>query len=106
MAAQLVYGRFEVAHRNESWVFDHGELPVMVVGARGQRFRPWATVALDESKRLVPASALSNGQPNSDACAATVGDGIMGHVRPDGNFLGGKPGRMRWDRGPTGCPRG
>jgi putative transposase len=99
MAAQLVYGRFEVAHRNVSWVFDHGELPVTVVGARGQRFRPWATVPLDESKRLIVAAALSNGQPNSDVCAATVGDAIMGHVRPDGTFVGGQPGRMRWDRG-------
>ena len=99
MAAHLVYARFEVALRNESWVFDHGELPVIVVGARGQRFRPWATVPLDESKRLIPAAALSNGQPNTDACAATVGDAIMGHERADGTFVGGKPGRMRWDCG-------
>lgn len=99
MLAHLIFARFEVAHRNMSWVFDHGEFPVTVLGARGRRFKPWVTLAEDECSRLIMSASLSDGQPTSDVGAAVIGDGIMGRLLDDGTFIGGKPDRMRWDRG-------
>lgn len=98
MGKVTIYSRYEVEHRNDAWSADHAQLPVTVIGARNEKLHPWVTLYLDECTRFITAWAITDGTPGEEVVISTLADGLIGRDVA-GTFVGGKPARIRSDRG-------
>lgn len=95
-----VYCSDTVAARNLRWQADAQEIPVWVVGDRGQApFKPWQTTFIDDATRMVMATVVTAGRPTSHDVVAGIAAAIRGFTAADITFVGGIPDTIRWDNG-------
>lgn len=86
--------------RNTRWQADVQYVPVRVRSATGTRVEEVFQITfLDEATRLVTGTMLLTRRPTGQDVAATLASAIAGKVDADGNFYGGLPKEIRWDRG-------
>ena len=93
---KVTHQRFEAPYRWHTWQFDHKQLDVWVILARGRTpFRPWVTAAIDDKTRYVPCAVVSR-RPDACTVLAALRQGIA--VDPE-TGVGGRPEHLRWDNG-------
>ena len=95
-----VYCSDTVASKNLRWQADAQEIPVWVLGDRGEAaFKPWQTTFIDDSTRMVMATVITAGRPTGHDVVAGLAAAIRGFTAADGTFVGGIPDTIRWDNG-------
>ncbi len=93
-ATTMRAGRYEVDRPNEVWQIDHSPVNVIVVdsGTRQPIGRPWLTLIIDVSSRLVPGLYVSMEAPS----VVSVGMALRHAVLPKAEALGDREIEAEW----------
>lgn len=89
-----------VEAKNLRWQADAQEIPVWVLGDKGQPpSKPWQTTFIDDATRMVMATVITASRPTGHDVVAGIAAAIRGFTAADGTVVGGIPDTIRWDNG-------
>lgn len=100
MVAHQFFNVEHVPHRGYAYGTDHTALGIQVLPDRGTKpIWPWLSFIMDLNTRLVIAWLLTANVPNSTDDINLLLEAVNGWYTDEGEFVGGKPGFLRTDRG-------
>ncbi len=86
--------------RNTRWQADVQYVPVRIRSSTGTGVEDVFQITfIDEATRVVTGTMFTLTRPTGADVAATLASAIAGWTDDDGNFYGGLPSEIRWDRG-------